>query len=318
MNAALQDIAAALAEPTLAEPAAAFDARAYDEETSREHALEHCNRKFAALKADQRIEWALENLPGNHVLTSSFGAQAAVSLHLVTQVSPNIPVVLVDTGYLFPETYRFIDELTARMKLNLKVFRAERSPAWQEARHGQRWNQGLEGLGAYNQENKVEPMRRALRELDVSTWFAGIRRNQAESRSQIPYLEWSGGRWKVHPIAEWTDRDVHRYLTKHNLPYHPLWEKGYVSIGDHHSTKALHEVATRRGDALQRPEARVRHSRDQPRRLVAAAFAPLFGRFLLAAGLDRQRDLFQQLVDFRLRLRPRSIANLPRRIVRRE
>ena len=87
-------------------------------------------------------------------------------------------------------------------------------------------------------------MRRALRELDVSTWFAGIRRNQAESRSQIPYLEWSGGRWKVHPIAEWTDRDVHRYLTKHNLPYHPLWEKGYVSIGDTHSTKALHEVAT--------------------------------------------------------------------------
>jgi len=243
MNAALEDVAAAL-EPALAESVTAFDAKAYDEETSREHALEHCNRKFAALKADQRIEWALENLPGNHVLTSSFGAQAAVSLHLVTQVSPNMPVVLIDTGYLFAETYRFVDELTTRMKLNLKVFRSERSPAWQEARHGQRWNQGLEGLDAYNQENKVEPMRRALRELDVSTWFAGLRRNQTESRAQIPYLEWSGGRWKVHPIAEWTDRDVHRYLTKHSLPYHPLWEKGYVSIGDHHSTKALHEVAT--------------------------------------------------------------------------
>ena len=87
-------------------------------------------------------------------------------------------------------------------------------------------------------------MRRGLRELEVSTWFAGIRRNQAESRKEIPYLEWAGGRWKVHPIAEWTDRDVHRYLTKHNLPDHPLWEKGYVSIGDQHSTKALHEVAT--------------------------------------------------------------------------
>ena len=119
-------------------------------------------------------------------------------------------------------------------------------------------------------------MRRALRELDVSTWFAGIRRNQAESRSQIPYLEWAGGRWKVHPIAEWTDRDVHRYLTKHNLPYHPLWEKGYVSIGDHHSTEAAARGRHRRGDALQRLEARVRHSRDQSRRPVAAAFAPLF------------------------------------------
>ncbi len=84
MNAALQDIALAVAEPATT----ALDAKAYDEETSREHALEHCNRKFAALKADQRVEWALENLPGNHVLTSSFGAQAAVSLHLVTQVEP--------------------------------------------------------------------------------------------------------------------------------------------------------------------------------------------------------------------------------------
>ena len=228
-----------------AEPLAPFvDARAYDEEASRNLAIELGNRKFAALKADQRIEWALENLPGNHVLTSSFGAQAAVSLHLVTQVSPSIPVVLVDAGYLFPETYRFVDELTARLKINLKVYRADRSPAWQEARYGQRWNQGLNGLEAYNEENKVEPMRRALRDLGVSTWFAGLRRNQTESRAGIEYLKWSGGRWKVHPIADWTDRDVHHYLRKHNLPYHPLWEKGYVSIGDHHSTRPIHEVAT--------------------------------------------------------------------------
>jgi phosphoadenosine phosphosulfate reductase len=239
MSAALHNVAAAAIERS-----DAFDAKAYDEEASRAAALELCNGKFAALTPDQRIEWALENLPGNHVLTSSFGAQAAVSLHLVTRVSPSIPVVLVDTGYLFPETYRFIDELTERMKLNLKVYSAHRSAAWQEARHGQRWTQGLEGLNAYNEENKVEPMRRALRDLGANTWFAGIRRNQAQSRAQIPYLEWSGGRWKVHPIAEWTDRDVHRYLTKHNLPYHPLWDKGYVSIGDHHSTKPIHEVAT--------------------------------------------------------------------------
>lgn len=244
MNAVVLNVAAP-ESPFVEEPAeATLDARAYDEEASRVHALEHCNRKFATLKADQRIEWALENLPGSHVLTSSFGAQAAVSLHLVTQVNPHIPVVLVDTGYLFPETYRFIDELTARLKINLKVYSALHSPAWQEARHGQRWKQGIEGLEGYNEETKVEPMRRALRELGVSTWFAGLRRNQAESRAQIPYLEWAGGRWKVHPIAEWTDRDVHRYLQKHDLPYHPLWEKGYVSIGDHHSTKPIHEVTT--------------------------------------------------------------------------
>jgi phosphoadenosine phosphosulfate reductase len=249
MNAALHDVAAAIAESATT----ALDAKAYDEETSREHALEHCNRKFAALKADQRIEWALENLPSNHVLTSSFGAQAAVSLHLVTQVSPSIPVVLVDTGYLFPETYRFIDELTARMKLNLKVFRAQRSPAWQEARHGQRWNHGVEGLDAYNQENKVEPMRRALRELGVSTWFAGIRRT-AESAKRSRISE-AGGRWKVHPIAEWTDRDVHRYLTKHNLPYHRSGTKAISRSATITATAArgCHAEETR-----QWPEARVR------------------------------------------------------------
>lgn len=224
--------------------AESLSARAYDEEASRAHALETCNRKFAALRPEARVEWALEHLPGNHVLTSSFGAQAAVSLHLVTSVAPSIPVILVDTGYLFPETYRFIDELTKRLQLNLHVYRAALSPAWQEARFGERWLQGRAGLENYNQENKVEPMRRALKELDASTWFAGLRRQQSESRSEIPFLAWAGGRWKVHPIADWSDRDVHRYLKKHDLPYHPLWEKGYLSIGDHHSTKPIHEVST--------------------------------------------------------------------------
>lgn len=221
-----------------------FDSAAYDEEATRAVALEHCNKTFARLDAAERVAWSFKHLPGNHVLTSSFGAQAAVSLHLATQIDPDIPVILVDTGYLFPETYRFVDELAARLKLNLKVYRAELSPAWQEARYGQRWQQGVDGINSYNEDNKVEPMRRALRDLEVSTWFAGLRRNQSPTRARIPYLEWAGGRWKVHPIADWHDRDVHRYLKKHDLPYHPLWEQGYLSIGDYHSTRPIHEVST--------------------------------------------------------------------------
>jgi phosphoadenosine phosphosulfate reductase len=221
-----------------------MDAAAYDEEATRAVALERCNRTFAALGAEERVAWAFEHLPANHVLTSSFGAQAAVSLHLVTRVCADVPVILVDTGYFFPETYRFVDELTDRLDLNLQVYRAKLSPAWQEARYGQRWQLGVAGLSAYNEDNKVEPMRRALRELGVSTWFAGLRRNQSATRANIPFLEWSGGRWKVHPIADWHDRDIHRYLKKHDLPYHPLWEKGYLSIGDHHSTRPIHEVST--------------------------------------------------------------------------
>lgn len=221
-----------------------IDSIAYDEDATRAVAIERCNTIFADLSPEQRVRWAYENLPSRHVLSSSFGAQAAVSLHLLTRVDPEIPVILIDTGYLFPETYRFVDELTERLSLNLRVYRAPTSPSWQEARYGQRWRQGIDALNAYNEENKVEPMRHALRELEASTWFAGLRRKQSESRSSIPFLDWAGGRWKVHPIADWNDRDVHFYLKEHDLPYHPLWEKGYLSIGDHHSTKPIHEVST--------------------------------------------------------------------------
>ena len=109
-------------------------------------------------------------------------------------------------------------------------------------RFGKRWEQGLEGIKAYNQVNKVEPMRRALRELQAGTWFAGLRRRQSRSRRNIPFLEFSGDRWKVHPIADWTDRDVGRYLRRHRLARHPLWAMSYVSIGDRHSTRPIHEV----------------------------------------------------------------------------
>ncbi|HOB60631.1 MAG TPA: phosphoadenylyl-sulfate reductase [Candidatus Competibacteraceae bacterium] len=201
--------------------------------------LAEMNQALAQQSPEQRVAWALENFPGRIVLTSSFGAQAAVSLHLVTQQQPDIPVVLVDTGYLFPETYRFIDELSERLSLNLQVYRAPHSPAWQEARYGKLWEQGLDGIERYNQLNKVEPMQRALRELAAAAWISGLRRQQAKSRQHLDVLLWRNGRCKVHPIIDWTDRDVYRYLSKHGLPYHPLWEQGYVSIGDVHTTHRL-------------------------------------------------------------------------------
>ncbi len=204
--------------------------------------LAEINDRLESLRAQARIEWALEHLPGNHVMSSSFGAQAAVSLHLLTRARTDMPVVLIDTGYLFRETYRFIDELAARLDLNLKVYTPPISPAWQEARHGKRWQLGAEPLAAYNFDAKVEPMKRALKDLDVGTWFAGLRRGQSHSRSETPIIQSSGGRFKVHPIADWSDREVYLYLREHDLPYHPLWHQGYISIGDHHTTKPIHEV----------------------------------------------------------------------------
>ncbi|WP_426702851.1 phosphoadenylyl-sulfate reductase [Rhodanobacter sp. Col0626] len=199
-------------------------------------ALVELNASLGRLSAEQRVAWALEHIDGEHVLSSSFGAQAAVSLHLLTRQQPSLPVVLIDTGYLFPETYRFVDELTEQLALNLKVYRAPLSPAWMEARHGRLWEQGVAGLDRYNQLRKVEPMQRALTELKASSWFAGLRRGQARSRATIDFAEHRHGRWKFHPLADWNDRDIGQYLARHGLPYHPLWQHGYVSIGDTHTT----------------------------------------------------------------------------------
>lgn len=209
------------------------------QDSATQHAwLAEANHLLTPLSATQRVRWALDNLPQSPMLSSSFGIQAAVMLHLVTKQQADIPVVLTDTGYLFPETYQFIDQLTEQLQLNLKVYRAAVSPAWQEARFGQLW-QSADGIKQYNQLNKVEPMQRALKELNVGSWFTGLRRSQSSSRADKDIIEISRGVVKVQPIIDWSNKDVFYYLKEHGLNYHPLWEQGYVSVGDTHSTRKL-------------------------------------------------------------------------------
>ncbi|MDX1727785.1 MAG: phosphoadenosine phosphosulfate reductase family protein, partial [Pseudoalteromonas tetraodonis] len=113
---------------------------------SQQAMLADANGLLANMNAEQRVAWALEHLPDTAFLSSSFGIQAAVMLHLMTSQRPDIPVVLTDTGYLFPETYQFIDQMSERLSLNLKVYKAQLSPAWQEAKFGKLWELGEEGI----------------------------------------------------------------------------------------------------------------------------------------------------------------------------
>ncbi|MCB4437001.1 phosphoadenylyl-sulfate reductase [Alteromonas sp. McT4-15] len=204
-------------------------------------ALADINETLETMTAQERVAWALENLPDTHIVSSSFGAQSAVMLHMLTQAQPDIPVVLTDTGYLFPETYKFIDELVQKLNLNLHVYRADMSSAWQEARFGRLWEKGIDGIEQYNKLNKVEPMQRALSELKAGTWFAGLRRSQSDTRGKLPVLQKVGKQFKLYPIIDWSNKDLHYYLKENNLEYHPLWEQGYVSIGDWHTTQSLQE-----------------------------------------------------------------------------
>jgi len=186
-----------------------------------------------------RVEWSLTHLPSQHMLSSSFGAHSAVMIHLLNQVAPGIPVVLTDTGHLFAETYQFIDMLTEKLDVNLHVYRAQVSAAWQEARFGKLWEKGLEDIEKYNTMNKVKPMQTALRDLKAKTWFAGLRRSQSQGRKSLNVLHKQASQFKVHPIIDQSNRDLHLYMQTHKLPYHPMWDRGYVSIGDWHSTAKL-------------------------------------------------------------------------------
>lgn len=209
--------------------------------TGDSKSLVDTNEWLELKSAEERVSWALRCLPGKPVLISSFGIQSAVMLHLVTSVKSEIPVVLIDTGYLFKETYQFINELTDRLKLNLHVYRSKLPPATQEKLYGKLWEQGLDGLTRYNQLNKVEPMSQALKKLNAGVCFSGLRRQQSLSRKNLSVLRMQDNRLRMYPIINWSNRDVHRYLKKNNLPYHPLWEKGYVSVGDYHSSQPLIE-----------------------------------------------------------------------------
>lgn len=166
-------------------------------------------------------------------MSSSFGADSAVLLHLATRVLPRIKVIFVDTGYLFSETHAFMEALRRRLDLNIWAYRTRNDPAAYLAQAGEgawTWRNDVERCCA---ANKNEPFERAMGELRPLGWLRGIRRQQSETRARVGVCDWSGryNCWAISPIAAWTRKQVHDYLKEHDLPYHPLVEKGYTSIG---------------------------------------------------------------------------------------
>ncbi len=211
------------------------------------------NERLSAATEQDIIEWADGSFGDGLVLTTSFGIQSAVMLHLASSVNPGMPVIWVDTGYLPEETYRFADKLTRRLKLNLHVAQSPLSPARMEAMFGKLWeSKDVDDLNLYDRIRKVEPMKRALEEIGARAWLSGLRSEQTEFRRTLSPVRYDGERYKVLPILNWTSKDVYDFLTKHDLPYHPLFDKGYATVGDAHSSRPLsaadgHERDTRFG-----------------------------------------------------------------------
>lgn len=198
--------------------------------------LDAIDAELADADAEEVVRWASELFGGRLVMSSSFGATSAVMLHLVSRVVPDVPVIFLDTGYLFPETYQFAEALRERLGLRLEVYGPKMSAARQEALYGRLFDGDDDDLARYLEINKVEPMRRALDELDAAAWVAGLRAEQTAYRASLRKVERQQGVFKVHPILDWTAEDVHDYLELYDLPHHPLYAWGYRSIGDVHST----------------------------------------------------------------------------------
>ncbi|MFK8185736.1 MAG: phosphoadenylyl-sulfate reductase [Phormidesmis sp.] len=198
------------------------------------------NQKFDQAEATELIAWGHETFGKGLVMSTSFGIQSAVMLGLVTSVIPDIPVIWIDTGYLPVETYRFAHKLTQRLSLNLKVYQSPMSPARMEALHGKLWEEGtVEAFNKYDRIRKVEPMQRALNELEATAWLAGLRAKQTDHRKTLDRIGTQGDRYKLLPILHWNSKDIYQYLKANDLPYHPLWKEGYVTVGDAHSSRPL-------------------------------------------------------------------------------
>lgn len=194
---------------------------------------------LAPLRAGERIRLLHERLGSRLVATTSFGVQAAVMLHLIHEHAPGVPVVFIDTGFLFPETYRYAEQLQELLRIDLRVYQPTVSAARMQAVWGNLWEQGKEGSDRYAMLTKIEPMNRALRETGADVWLSGLRRSQSKTRVERPFVERQKKTLKAYPILDWADAQVELYLRQHGLPPHPLAAQGYVTMGDWHSTRPV-------------------------------------------------------------------------------
>lgn len=193
--------------------------------------------ELARIKAGERLKLLYERYGKRLVASTSFGLQASVMLKLIAENAPEIPVVFIDTGYHFPETYQYAEALTKQLGTDLRIYQPTHSAARMEALFGKLWEQGKEGADKYGILTKIEPMDRALRELGADVWISGVRRSQSSTRTERPFAEQQKKTLKVYPILDWADAQVSVYMHDKGLPTHPLAEQGYVTMGDWHSTR---------------------------------------------------------------------------------
>lgn len=202
--------------------------------------LEKLNTEFEARTPQEIIAWAAKEFRGHFAMTSSFGPESGVLLHMMSKIDPEIPVLFLETSFHFPETLQYRDDLKKLFGLKTIIdLRADKAKkeAFDKKHGGVPYEKDPDGCC---QLNKVEPLDTALK--NYKAWMSGIRRRQTDFRKSIRIIEeYEGGLYKVSPLANFTSRDAWWYLKEHKIPQHPLYEKGYLSIGCWPCTRPVQE-----------------------------------------------------------------------------
>lgn len=193
--------------------------------------------KLEKLSAGQRIAWAADRYGEGVIATSSFGRESAVLLHLISINAPALPIIFLDTGFLFKETMEFKEELKERLNLNIREVRPQIERDCFVEKYGPIYRDDPDFCCGCN---KSEPMKRALE--GVGCWISGLRRDQSPLRANLGVIEESEGggpshsprsvsRLNLYPLIDWPRERLEEYLERHGLPRHPLAGQGYTSIG---------------------------------------------------------------------------------------
>lgn len=183
------------------------------------------------------LQWAFKRFGQRIAISSAFGAEGMVLIDMASRVQPDFRLFTVDTEFLFPETYNLMDHVEERYGVKIEKVYSLLSPEEQKRVHGAAlWTRNPDQCCNLR---KVEPLRRKLGEL--SAWITSIRRDQTAHRADARKIEWDAkfGLVKVNPLADWSSKDVWKYIHAHNVPYNPLHDRQYPSIGCTHCTRAV-------------------------------------------------------------------------------
>jgi phosphoadenosine phosphosulfate reductase len=195
--------------------------------------LDATNQQLGVMEATDRIEWAHETFGDGLYSLSSFGVASALMLHLVQKTSVDVPVIAIDTGFWFPETQAFKDELVEQFEFDLHIY----GPAPHEVAAVTDTKLWETDLGAYHEVTKLAPLRQAIGRLGVSALLSGVRRQQTSNRANLQYIDLGNdGELRVHPVLDWSDDQESDFFKQEGLPRHPLHDRGYGSVGDYTTT----------------------------------------------------------------------------------